>query len=30
MNLGTALHIIRWIVELLPVHWAWNSVSMDT
>ena len=30
MNLGTALHIIRWIVELLPVHWAWHSVSMDT
>ena len=30
MNLGTALHIIRWIVEPLPVHWAWHSVSMDT
>ena len=30
LHLGSAPLIVRWIVELLPVHWAWNSVSLDT
>ena len=30
LHLGSAPFIVRWIVELLPVHWAWTSVSLDT
>ena len=30
INLGIVPFIVRWIVEQLPVHWAWNSDSPDT
>ena len=30
LHLGTVPFIVRWIVEQLPVHWAWNSDSPDT
>ena len=30
LHVGTVPFIVRWIVEQLPVHWAWNSDSPDT
>ena len=30
LNMGTAPFIVRWIVEPLPLHWAWNSDSPDS
>ena len=30
LHMGTAPYIIRWIVESLPLHWAWNSDSPDS
>ena len=30
LHLGTAPYIVRWIVEPLPLHWAWSSDSPDS
>ena len=30
IHMGPVPFIVRWIVEQLPVHWAWNSDNPDT
>ena len=30
LNMGTAPYIVRWIVEPLPIYWAWSSDNIDS